>query len=475
MTSDSLADLPATELVAGFRAGRFTPVDVLEATIDRIDQVNPVLNAFVGLDLDSSRAAAEASSVRWADGSPSGAVDGVPVTIKDTMALRGWPTRKGSVQTDPNKLAPEDSPAPARLRESGAVILGKTTAPEFGWKGCSDSPLTGLTRNPWGTDHTTGGSSAGAAAAAATGMGALHTGSDGAGSVRIPAAFTGVFGIKGTFGVIPIYPPSTGGLLSHVGPLTRTVGDAALMLEVIGRPDGRELFPIPDDTSSWIDGLEDGVSGIRIAYTPTWDGYPVHPEVAAAVEQSVRVLEGAGAKVTEVVPSVTLHRDEFQVIWESMLSQPLRHVPESEWHRSDPGLVADTRRGLMLTYNEVLDAESARGELMAQFREVLLSYDLIVSPVMPCTALPLQQDLIEEPWAPGMRMDHWLDWSPFTYPLNLTRHPAASVPIGFDQQGLPIAMQIIGRHFEDRLVLRASRAFEREQPFRMPDVSTLSV
>lgn len=474
MTDDSLADLPATVLVAGYRFGRFTPVDVLDATLVRIDRVNPVVNAFVGVDVEGARAAAESSAARWSAGHPAGPVDGVPSTIKDTMALTGWPTRKGSRQTSADKLALEDSPIPARLKESGAVILGKTTAPEFGWKGCSDSPLTGLTRNPWLTTHTTGGSSAGAAACAATGMGALHAGSDGAGSVRIPAAFTGVFGLKGTFSIVPIYPPSTGGLLAHVGPLTRTVGDAALMMEVVARPDGREIFPVPLDTSSWIDGLEDGIAGLRVAYTPTWDAYPVHPEVAAEVERAVRVFEAVGGEITEIDPGITLHRDEFLVVWESLLSQTLRHVPEGEWSKSDPGLVKDTRRGLTLTNNEVIDAEAARTELMAQFREVLLSYDIIVSPLMPCTALPLQHDLIEDPWSPGMRMDHWIDWSPFTYPLNLTRHPAASVPIGFDGQGLPIAMQIIGRHYQDRLVLRAARAFEREQPFRMPDVATLT-
>ena len=246
MTSDSLADLPATDLVAGFRAGRFTPVDVLEATVERIDQVNPVLNAFVGLDLDSARAAAEASSARWADGRPSGAVDGVPVTIKDTMALRGWPTRKGSAQTDPNKLASGGLPG-----TSAPAGVGGRDPRQDDRAGVR---LEGLQRLATDRAHPQ-----------PVGNGPHHrrfvrrrcrSGGDGHGrpphrqrrrgvgahSGRVHAASSG---IKGTFGVVPIYPPSTGGLLSHVGPLTRTVGDAALMLEVIGRPDGRELLPHP--------------------------------------------------------------------------------------------------------------------------------------------------------------------------------------------------------------------------------------
>jgi aspartyl-tRNA(Asn)/glutamyl-tRNA(Gln) amidotransferase subunit A len=473
MTSSSLADLTAIALVTGYRDGSFTPLDVLADTLARIEQVDPIVNAFVGVRPDTALEAAEESTRRWSAGEPLGPVDGVPATIKDSMALAGWPTLKGSRQSDPSKLLTEDSPTAARLKESGAVILGKTTCPEFAWKGCSDSPLTGLTRNPWRTTHTTGGSSAGAAAAAATGMGALHPGTDGAGSVRMPAAFTGIFALKPTFSIVPIYPPSTGGLIAHAGPMTRTVSDAALMMDVIAAPDAREIYPALADPRPWLASVDDGIAGLRIAYTPTWDDYPVHPEVAAAVERAISVLERAGAVVEEIDPGIHLYREQFGVVWAALLSQPLRHLPESEWSKSDPGLVAETRRGLALSASDLLDAEKARIALMAEFGAVLATYDLIVSPQMPCTALPLGTDLVTEPWSPGMRMDHWLDWSPFTYPLNLSRHPAASVPIGFDAAGLPIAMQVMGRHFEDRLVMRAARAYEQECPFLLPDMSTL--
>ena len=270
MKRESLADLSAADMTAGYRRREFTPVDVFEATTARIDEVNPALNAFVVFDLQRAKKAAEESTTRWAAGESLGLADGIPATVKDTMDLAGWPTRKGSLHSDPNKIAKEDSPMARRLREGGALILGKTTAPEYGWKGASDSPYTGLTRNPWNLNRTTGGSSAGAAAAAATGMGKFNTGSDGAGSVRIPAAFTGVFTIKPTFSVIPIHPPSTGGLLSYVGPITQTVTDAAHAMSVVAKPDPRATFQSRLDERSWIDGLEAGIEGLKVAYAPTW-------------------------------------------------------------------------------------------------------------------------------------------------------------------------------------------------------------
>ncbi len=471
----SLADLTAVDLVTGFASGSFTPVDVLDDTLERIGRVDPLVNAFVGLQAETARTQAQESAQRWTRGQPLGPIDGVTATIKDSMALAGWPTLKGSRQSDPSKILREDSPTAARLKSGGAVILGKTTCPEFAWKGTSDSPLTGMTRNPWDLERTTGGSSSGAAAAAATGMGALHPGTDGAGSVRMPAAFTGIFALKPTFSIVPIYPPSTGGLIAHVGPMTRTVADAALMMEVIAQPDDREIYPALGDDRPWLAGLDAGVKGVRIAYTPSWDDYPVRPDVAAAVKRAVDVLARAGAIIVEVdQPGITLHRQEFGVIWAALLSQPLRHIPEAEWSRSDPGLVAETRRGLSLTASDLLDAEKARITLMGQFRALLAEYDLIISPQMPCTALRLGSDLVQDPWDSGLAMDHWLDWSPFTYPLNLTRHPAASVPVGFGSDGLPVAMQIMGRHFEDRLIMRAARAYEREHPFVLPSIERVA-
>src|SRR5205823_929528 len=230
-------------------------------------------------------------------GAPLSAIDGVPVTIKDIVLMRGFPTLRGSKLIDPDQVWSEDSPAVARLREAGAVFLGKTTTPEFGWKAIGDSPLTGITRNPWNRERTPGGSSAGSAVAAATGMGPLHLASDGGGSIRIPSSFTGVFGIKPTYGLVASSPPSPFAVVSHTGPMTRTVEDAALMLSVIAAWDARDPYALPPAKRDYRGGLDGGVSGLRFAYSPTLGYAKVDPEVARLVESAVRALEAQGAIV----------------------------------------------------------------------------------------------------------------------------------------------------------------------------------
>src|SRR5207253_49041 len=268
--------------------------------LDRLDALQPKINAFCIVDREGALAAARASEQRWRSGGSVGRLDGVPVTIKDLMLMRGFPTLRGSRLVDPNQDWSEDAPAVARLREAGAVILGKTTTPEFGWKALGDSPLTGITRNPWELSRTPGGSSAGAAAACAAGIGPLHLGSDGAGSIRIPCAFTGIFGLKPSFGRVPAYPLSAMGLLAHLGPMARTVADAALMLTVLCGTDHRDPYALPPEDRNYLDGLEGGVRGWRIAYSPTLGYTRVDPEIAAAVRDAVRQFEGLGAVVEEV-------------------------------------------------------------------------------------------------------------------------------------------------------------------------------
>src|SRR5271170_4409390 len=264
---DDIAYASAAELTGFYRAGKLSPVEVAEALFARLDRLQPKLNAFCVIDREGALAAARASEQRWREGAPLSAVDGVPATIKDLMLMRGLPTRRGSYLTEAVPDT-EDTPAVARLKEAGAVILGKTTTPEFGWIAVGDSPLTGITRNPWNLDRTPGGSSAGAAAACAAGIGVLNAGSDGAGSIRIPACFSGVFGIKPSFGLVPAYPASPMGLLSHHGPLTRSVADAAAMLNVLSRPDPRDPYSLPAHDSDFGAGIDGGVKGWKIAYSP---------------------------------------------------------------------------------------------------------------------------------------------------------------------------------------------------------------
>src|SRR6266550_2548684 len=265
--------------------------------LGRAEALQPRLNAFCLLNRDGALAAARASEQRWRTGAPLSAIDGVPVTIKDIVLMHGFPTLRGSKLIDPDQDWSEDSPAVARLREAGAVILGKTTTPEFGWKAIGDSPLTGITRNPWNLERTPGGSSAGAAAACAAGIAPLHVGSDGAGSIRIPAAFTGIFGIKATFGRVPAYPSSPMGLLSNVGPMTRSVRDAAAMLNVLARPDDRDPYALNPEEHDYLAGIDDGIQGLRIAYSPDLGYAKVDPEIAAECAHAALHFADLGATV----------------------------------------------------------------------------------------------------------------------------------------------------------------------------------
>ncbi len=300
MTSGSeIAFTSALDLAAHYRAKTLSPVEVAEALLARLDALQPKLNAFCVVDRDGAMAAARMSEQRWQAGQPLGPLDGVPATIKELVLMRGFPTRRGSRLIDPVPDT-EDGPVVARLREAGAVILGKTTTPEFGWKALGDSPLTGITRNPWNLERTPGGSSAGAAAACAAGIAPLHVGSDGAGSIRIPSSFTGIFGIKATFGRVPAHPPSPMGLLSNVGPMTRHVRDAAAMLNVLSGADSRDPYGLPPPGCDYLDGIDDGVRGWRVAYSPDLGYAKVAPDIAAACAEAARRFEELGAHVEQI-------------------------------------------------------------------------------------------------------------------------------------------------------------------------------
>ncbi len=453
----------AAALGEQYRTKALSPVEVAQILLDRIEALQPRLNAFCVVDRDGAIETARASEARWRRGEPLGPLDGVPATIKDLLLMRGFPTMRGSRLVDRRQDCAEDAPAVARLREAGAVILGKTTTPEFGWKALGDSPLTGITRNPWDPARTSGGSSAGAAAACAAGIGPLHVGSDGAGSIRIPGAFCGVFGLKPSFGRVPAYPPSPMGQLSHVGPIARNVADAALMLNVLSRPDPRDPYALPAENRDYLDGLEAGVRGWRIAYSPTLGYARVDPEIAAAVAAAVRQFEALGATVDEVEAIFPSPLDPLLTLWAAGAACVVGAFPAEQRKLLDPGLAAIAAQGERIRAVDYLAADAARTALGRQMAEFHQRYDLLLTPMMPIPALPAGQDLND----PATER-HWLDWSPFSYPFNLTRQPAASIPCGLTTAGLPIGLQIVGPLYADQRVLQAARAFETTQPERRP-------
>lgn len=458
-----LLSLPGAALRGKFAAKSLSPVELLDITLKRLDAVEPNINAFAIVDRDGARAAAKASEARWQKGAPVGPVDGLIATIKDNVFVKGLPNRRGT-RISPDAPADFDSPATARMREAGAVILGKTTLPEIGWKGLGDSPLYGATKNPWNVGRTTGGSSAGAAAAAALALGQFHLGTDGLGSIRIPAAFCGVVGHKPSFGRVPAFPLSTMAVLAHLGPLTRHVSDTALMLSLIGRPDSRDNTawntPCPDYTEA----LDTGVKGRRIAYVKTfWNAF-VEPDVAEAVEKAAKVFEDLGATVEEVALDIEDPRAITDVLWWTGAAVAMKAMGPDRESEIDPGLLLEVRKGRDLKATDYLDAFLARGALAHKMAVFHKTYDLMLTPQMPTGAVPLGGDVPK-----GGRYAHWQEWSPFTYPFDVTQQPACSVPCGFTQDGLPVGLQIVGAMRADDLVLRAARAYEMARPFATID------
>ncbi|HLY47359.1 MAG TPA: amidase [Stellaceae bacterium] len=463
MTSASdIAFTSALDLAGLYRKQELSPVEAAEALLARIAALQPKLNAFCLVDRDGALAAARAAEERWRQGRPLGPIDGVPVTVKDLVMMRGHPTRRGSHLTDPAPDA-EDGPAVARLREAGAVILGKTTTPEFGWKAIGDSPLTGITRNPWNLGRTPGGSSAGAAASCSAGIAPLHVGSDGAGSIRIPAAFTGIFGIKATFGRVPAHPYGPLGLLSNVGPMARNVVDAAAMLNVLAGPDPRDPYILPPETRDYRDGIEGGVKGLRIAYSPDLGYARVDPEIAASCAAAAGKFEELGATVEQVGEIFPSPREALLTLWSAGSARNLRSFPADRRKLCDPGLLAIAAQGERVSGVDFVAADLARAALGRQMAAFHQRYDLLLTPMMPLPALPVGQDLSD----PASETN-WVDWSPFSYPFNMTRQPAASIPCGLTAAGLPIGLQIVGPLYAEPLVLRAARAFEATQPERRP-------
>lgn len=458
--TDELAYMSALELIERYRDRTLSPVEVARYLLKRISDYDLKVNAFRLIDEETTLAMAKASEQRWAKGEPCGLVDGVPISIKDLVLTKGWSTLRGSKAIDPNQDWSQDASVVARLREQGAVFIGKTTTPESGHKVVTQSPLTGITRNPWDLQKTPGGSSGGAAAALVSGMGPLAVGTDGAGSIRIPASFCGVFGLKPTWGRVPVYPVSTFGRMSTMGPMARTVSDAALMYTVITQPDSRDCFALPNEQRNYLEGLEDGVKGLRIAFSPNLgQPCPVDPEVGKLVTRAAATFAELGADVETVdLPWSFDLKEVFRSIWNANYANFLRLYTPEQLQLMDSGLLAIAKEGNRLSLLDYMEAMNRRGIICAEVQSLFNQYDLLLTPTMPIVAFEagrVRPEGFEDDW----------EWVPYTYLFNLTEQPAASIPCGFTQAGLPVGLQISGPLYSDALILRASRCFEMTHPY----------
>jgi len=464
--SHPLARLSACDILEGYRRGRFTPRDVIDDVIAVLEATDARCNVVVTGMYDQARADAERATLAWKAGGADGALAGVPVTVKDLIYVAGIPAQAGAPALE--GFVPEvDAAVVSAIKAAGAVITCKTTTCESGYKLTADSPLSGVTRNPWRLDRTSGGSSGGAAAAVAAGCGPLAIGTDGVGSIRVPSSFCGVFGLKPTFGLVPrapgFFPPSWPSL-AHTGPIARTVGDAALLLEVIAGHDGRDAASLPIERYRF-EGESRRLAGLRIGVSPDFGYAAVDPQVRRAFLDAVDVLADLGAKMVAI---------DLQLAPE-LLDEVLKPIGFTEQaaavadrdalslSRSEPEYLSVIAKGRAYRGTEYVQATHRRLKLRGQFLDLFRKVDALVTPSVAVTAFAAGAIGVAE--IDGRGIDPHLGWSPFSWPINLCGLPAASVPCGFDSGGLPIGLQVVAPWLEENLIFRLATAFEQARPW----------
>jgi aspartyl-tRNA(Asn)/glutamyl-tRNA(Gln) amidotransferase subunit A len=452
--------MPATDLTAAIRTKRVSPVEVLNAVLARIEQLNPKLNAYCLVTADAARQEAQAAEQAVMRGETLGPLHGVPVSIKDLVMTRGVRTMRGS-KLYAHDVPTDDAPVVERLKAAGAIILGKTTTPEFGFKGVTDSPVTGMTRNPWHLDRTPGGSSGGAGAAVATGMGPLAVGTDGGGSIRIPSSFCGIYGLKPHVGRVPVYPASATGDLSHAGPMTRTVRDAALMLNVIAGADDRDRFSLPTSHPDYLKAAEGDIRRLRIAWSADLGFAVVDPQVRQITGEAVKAFSELGCHVEETHPNFDNPGELFQHFFYVNIGAMLQEYPKYE-DQIDPQLLANIHEVKAVSGQDYARSILRRSAIFDKIRRLFASYELLLCPTVAVPPFGLG---LEGPTQIAGRTVDRRAWLALTPLFNLTGQPAATVPCGFSSDGLPIGLQIVGRRFDEATVLHASAAFEAIRPW----------
>lgn len=458
--SDDLCFMPATELLARYRDRSLSPVEVTTAVLARIEVADPEINAYVTVTGELALGQAKAAEAAWRKGDDR-ALLGVPISIKDLTATKGIRTTRGSKLYE-NWIPDTDAVFVERVNNSGAIMLGKTNSPEFGWKGETTNPVSGTTRNPWNLDRTAGGSTGGGAAAVAAGMGPLTQGGDGAGSIRIPSSFCGIYGLKPSYALVPTFPPSAIADVAHLGPMTRTVADAALLLNVVAGADPRDRF-------SWSPGVDyltlcenRDLKGRRIAWSPDLGYAAVEPEIVEICERQLQVLRDLGAEIVDAHPDLPDPWEIIDDLWAcAMAALHLDNLDEVAGS-IDPGRKTVVDHGWTVSGPKLARQHQRQAEYYETWRQFMQDFDLFVCPTEPCTAFTAGLDFPSE--IAGREMSY-LGWTAFTYPFNLTGMPAATVPAGFASDGLPVGLQFAGRWRDDSAVIAASAAYEAAAPW----------
>ena len=447
----AIHDMSASELLAAYKSKKLSPVEAVGAVIAHVEKWEPRLKALYAPDFGSARKAAAESEKHWQAGKPIGALDGVPITIKENIATKGVPMPLGTAAND---LVPAqaDAPAAARVREAGAIILSKTTMPDYGMLSSGRSSFHPLTRNPWNLDWNPGGSSAGAGAAAAAGYGPLHLGTDIGGSVRLPAAWNGIFTLKPSNGRVPVDPPFLGRI---VGPMTRTVADSGLLLAELAKPDWRDHMNLPPEAIDWSAGPRDP-KGLRIGlHLDAGCGMPVEAETRAAIEAAARLFADAGAIVTPVAPFMTPEMLALQdVFWRARSWNDFAALSHEKQASVLPFIARWARGGADLSGRDVIKGVNNYMAIRAATVKAIQPFDYILSPTSPVPTYPAEWEM------PSNSVDRAMDHIGFTMPYNMSEQPASSINCGYTKEGKPIGLQIAGHRFDDLGVMRVSRWFE---------------
>jgi aspartyl-tRNA(Asn)/glutamyl-tRNA(Gln) amidotransferase subunit A len=479
LDTTDLCFTPAVGLAELIRRRALSPVEIVRAVLERIERVDPHLGAYVAVHAERALGDARAAERAVMAGEPLRPLHGIPVSIKDNLWTAGERVTYGS-RLLADFVAPEDAPSVAGLRAAGAILVGRTNLPEFAWRGSTDNRLFGPSRNPWDLSRTPGGSTGGGAAAVAGGLAPLALGSDGAGSIRIPASFCGLVGLKPTFGRVPMYPAAGGNeLVAHVCPLARTVRDAALMMNAIARHDPRDAFALPDDGVDYLAACDEPLAGgrgrapIRIAWSPDLGFAPVERETRDIAEAAARAFTELGLTVEEAGPDLGDPSTILKTLYGG--AQAGAHAARSPEQKAqmDPELVAYAEASAGLSVVDYVRAVSARQGLVDSLRRFFERYDLLLTPTLCLPAFPL--GIVGPAEVAGRKVTH-LGWT-LCYPFNYSGQPAVSVPAGWTAGGLPVGLQIIGRRLEDARVLRAAAAFESLRPWvvRRPNLPSAAV
>lgn len=455
MIARHIATLSAVDMVAAFASHELSPVEVHDAVQEVIAEREPVINAFYVRDATAARAAATASTARWARDEPLGPIDGVPMTLKENIARKGVPMPAGTACSEALP-AEADAPITARVKESGAVVLGSTTMPDWGMLSSGVSSLHGITRSPWNPAWTTGGSSAGAGAAAAAGYGPLHVGTDIGGSVRLPGTWLGLVGHKPSYGRIPLAAPYFG---RCAGPITRTVRDAAFLMQVLSQPDVRDWSSLPPADIDWSD-LDLDVRGLRVAvHVDAGCGTPVDPRVAEAVEAAARTFASAGAEVEQIAPFITQAMlDDLDLFWRVRSWNDFAALSPQRQNDVLPFVANWCSRGASVSGARTIACYQSIMQMKAATVAATAPFDLVLSPVAPTVAFPAEWPM------PFGNEDGGMAHIGFCAPYSMSGQPACSINCGFTDDQKTIGVQIAGRRFADLSVLRAAAWYERARP-----------